>query len=39
MPAELVRREYAKEGGDFDVWCEAFNASRQAMGKRLHTAM
>jgi uncharacterized protein DUF955 len=36
MPAEMVRRHYAKTGGDFDRLCAIFSSSRAAMGRRLH---
>ena len=36
MPAEMVRREYASEGGDFAALCRTFSSSGAAMGRRLH---
>jgi hypothetical protein len=38
MPAELLRREYARDR-DFDHLCELFNASGAAMGRRLHAVI
>lgn len=36
MPAAMVRREYARTGGDFSQLCEIFRSSGAAMGRRLH---
>ena len=36
MPASLMRREYARTGGDFARLCEIFSSSGAAMGRRLH---
>lgn len=36
MPAAMVRREYARHGGDFARLCALFNSSGAAMGRRLH---
>jgi len=36
MPAEMVRREYARGGGDFAALCRTFSSSGAAMGRRLH---
>jgi hypothetical protein len=36
MPADLVRRAYARRRGDFAALCAMFGASGAAMGRRLH---
>lgn len=36
MPAELIRREYARLDGDFAQLCQVFSSSGAAMGRRLH---
>ncbi|MEZ5157129.1 MAG: ImmA/IrrE family metallo-endopeptidase [Solirubrobacterales bacterium] len=36
MPADLVRRQYERCGGDFQALCTIFNCSGAAMGRRLH---
>lgn len=35
MPAEMVRREYARTEGDFEELCRRFSSSGAAMGRRL----
>lgn len=36
MPADMVRREYRRTGGDFDALRSVFSSSGAAMGRRLH---
>lgn len=36
MPAEMVRREYARADNDFGALCRTFGSSGAAMGRRLH---
>ena len=36
MPAEMVRRQYERTGGDFGRLCQIFKSSGAAMGRRLH---
>ncbi|MGI8554827.1 MAG: ImmA/IrrE family metallo-endopeptidase [Pyrinomonadaceae bacterium] len=38
MPGQLVRRYY-EDGNDFEALCGIFNASRAAMGRRMHSAV
>lgn len=39
MPAEMVRVQYRRTGGDFNRLCGAFKSSGAAMGRRLHQAV
>ena len=39
MPAEMVRRQYERTGGDFRRLCSTFKSSGAAMGRRLHQAV